>query len=105
MGRDDGEALMWLFLAIFGIAFLVTAYVFYLAITGLIALIIAYHRYKKYRREAEEDFDQVIAEACVDLPLDDMAYAVGIFGIEVPEGEFETVMDWMGGSAIGISEE
>lgn len=105
MSRSDSDALIWLFLIVIGIAFLFTAQIIYLAITGVIALIIAYHQYKKYRREAEVDFDQVVAETCVDLPLDDMAYAVGIFGIEVPEGEFETVMDWMGGSTIGISEE
>lgn len=105
MGRDDSEALMWLFLVIFGIAFLITAYLLYLAVIGVIAVIIAYYRYQKYLKEAEEDFDQVIAETCVDLPLDDMAYAAGIFGIEVPEGEFDAVMDWLAGSAIGISEE
>lgn len=105
MGRDDSEALMWLFLVIFGVAFLITAYLFYLAITGLIAVIIAYRRYKKYRKEAEEEFDQVVQETGVDLPFDDIAYAVGLFGVEPPEEEFDTVMDWMAGSAIGISEE
>lgn len=104
MGKDGTETLMWLALLVFGIAFILTLYLLFLMATGFIAIIIAYRRYKKYRKEAEEEFDQIVQETGVDLPFDDMAYAIGLFGVEPPEGEFDTVMDWMAGSAIGTSE-
>jgi hypothetical protein len=101
---DSGEdAIVALGLILIGVGLIIIGLVLWAIVSFIIAAIVAYNRQQRYLREAEEDFDEVVRELGVDLPIEEVLESIGL---DVPPtGEFETVADWMAGTPVGVTTE
>ena len=102
MSNDD--AIVGIGLSLIGIALIIYGVIIFVIVWAIISAIIGYLQYKKYLKEAEEEFDEIAQEIGIDLPIDEILETV--MGVEVPDAPgFETVADWMAGTPLGVTEE
>ena len=72
---DDDDAIIGLGLLIIGIALFIYGVIILMVIWFVISAIFGYIQYKKYRRESEEEYDEIAREIGIDLPVDEILEA------------------------------
>jgi hypothetical protein len=75
---DSGkDAFVALVLVPFGAGLLIASLLPWALVSFVIAAIIAYYRYRRGVRVAEEDYDEIAHEAGMDLPIEETLELIG----------------------------
>src|SRR2546430_1135748 len=101
MSNDGTDALAYLAVVVIGFALIVWGLIIIGLLWFSISAVVAAYRYKKYLREANEEFEQVMSETGADLPVDEILRATYGAGIELPENGFD-YFDWFEATVIGV---
>jgi hypothetical protein len=89
------DEIIGVFLLIVGLAIIIQGVILLIILWVIISAAYAKYINDKYFKEAEEDFDDMMRELNIDLPIDDILGSVGIHLDE--NGSFDSVVDMVAG--------